>query len=110
MEQHALIAVADAECLRHLVRGKALDVAQGDHSALLLGQLLDRREDRVARLSLEELLLGRLPLAWPEHPAAGELVVGAEEPIGIDRRLVGPGRRREGNRPRLALTARLCGV
>src|SRR4051794_34324938 len=100
VQQHPLIAVADAERLGHLVGREAFDIAHRYHRALRGRQLVDRPQDCVTRLALEQLLLRCLPIARPEHPGASPAVAGVEESVWIDRPLViarprpatGPGR------------------
>ena len=54
----SLVAVRDAEDLGDLHGRPAIDVAEQDHLALGLGQLVDRHLDHVESLLLQQPLLG----------------------------------------------------
>ena len=57
MEQHSLIRLGEPENVARLLGRQALDVAEGDHRPLVLGERRNRLLDRPARLAGEQALL-----------------------------------------------------
>src|SRR5262245_10438808 len=81
MEQDALVALADVQRLRDLLRLPAGEVTQQDHLLLARRQLRDRLADLLERLLAEQALFGP-PGGRRVRPRA----VGREA-LGIDRGL-----------------------
>src|SRR6266508_6779074 len=86
MQEHSLIGLRKVERVTDLVRAPALDVAEGDHLALDVGQRIDGPVDHGARLGGEKLVLGAPPLLWRRRPVAPPAVLRATEALGRDRR------------------------
>src|SRR5215211_537754 len=85
VQEHSLIGLGKLERVTDLVRAPALDVAEGDHLALDVGQRIDGSGDHVARFGGEKLLLGPPPLLGGRRPVAPPAVLRATEALGRDR-------------------------
>ena len=89
MQQDALIGLGQAEGVTNIRRRPALDVAQSDHLPLRKRQRLNRLRDDGLGLGSQKLFLGS-NAAGRRRPAVNQRrILEAEEPVRVDRGLIG---------------------